>query len=82
MLFSIGHDLLLKTESLWSSNIRIQKLKGSKDFIIIKELPKKEWLVKPGDLQFAWAEWKVFLWWPTLDWSYRGLISLFTAFIQ
>jgi hypothetical protein len=56
MLFSIGHDLLLKTESLWSSNIRIQKLKGSKDFIIIKELPKKEWLVKPGDLQFAWAE--------------------------
>jgi hypothetical protein len=24
----------------------------------------------------------VFLWWPTLDWSYRGLISLFTAFIQ
>lgn len=54
--FSNGHGF---TPEDWKASglpiIRIQNLNGSKDFNYYQGVPKKEWLVKPGDLLFAWA---------------------------
>lgn len=77
--FSNGHGF---TPTDWKTIgfpiIRIQNLNGSQDFNYYQGEPKKEWVVNPGDLLFAWAGVKGVSFGPTI---WKGPIGVLNQHI-